>query len=37
MSFTFMILQHIRIAINSDESKNKTHEIYTTASRIITY
>lgn len=36
-SFTFMILRHKRVAINNDESKDKVNEIYTTASRIITY
>ena len=36
-SFTFMILRHKRVAINSHESKDKVNEIYTTASTIITY
>lgn len=36
-SFTFMILRHKRVAIINDESKDKLNEIYTTASRIITY
>ena len=36
-SSTFMILRHKRVAIINDESKDKLNEIYTTASRIITY